>query len=50
MTTVAQNVGQWLLHILQGAAGGVVGGITAAILFLYVFISLLTNRDAVQTA
>jgi predicted PurR-regulated permease PerM len=48
MTTVAQNVGQWLLHTLQGAAGGVVGGITAAILFLYVFISLLTNNDAVQ--
>jgi predicted PurR-regulated permease PerM len=48
MTTVAQNVGQWLLHILQGAAGGVVGGITAAILFLYVFLSLLTNKDAVQ--
>ncbi|GFG55451.1 AI-2E family transporter [Mycolicibacterium agri] len=48
MTTVAQNVGQWLLHLLQGAAGGVVGGITAAILFLYVFISLLTNKEAVQ--
>ncbi len=48
MTTVAQNFGQWLLHLLQGAAGGVVGGITAAILFLYVFISLLTNKDAVQ--
>ena len=48
MTTVAQNVGQWLLHVLQGAAGGLVGGITAAILFLYVFISLLTNKDAVQ--
>ena len=26
MTTVAQNVGEWLLHFLQGAAGGVVGG------------------------
>jgi predicted PurR-regulated permease PerM len=49
MTTVAQNVGEWLLHLLQGAAGGVVGGITAAILFLYVFISLLTNKEAVQT-
>ncbi len=48
MTTVAQNVGEWLLHLLQGAAGGVVGAITAAILFLYVFISLLTNKDAVQ--
>jgi predicted PurR-regulated permease PerM len=48
MTTVAQNVGEYLLHLLQGAAGGVVGGITAAILFVYVFISLLTNKDAVQ--
>ena len=48
MTIVAQNVGQWLLHALQGAAGGVIGGITGAILFLYVFISLLTNKDAVQ--
>lgn len=48
MTTVAQNGGQWLLHTLQGAAGGVIGGITGAILFLYVFISLLTNKEAVQ--
>ena len=48
MTTVAQNGGQWLLHALQGAAGGVIGGITAAILFLYVFISLLTNKEAVR--
>ena len=48
MTTVGQNGGQWLLHTLQGAAGGLIGGITAAILFLYVFISLLTNKDAAQ--
>ncbi len=48
MTTVAQNGGQWLLHTLQGAAGGLVGAITGAILFLYVFISLLTNKEAVQ--
>jgi predicted PurR-regulated permease PerM len=48
MTTVGQNVGEYLLHLLQGAAGGVVGGLTAAILFIYVFISLLTNKDAVQ--
>ncbi|OBB03277.1 AI-2E family transporter [Mycobacteriaceae bacterium 1482268.1] len=48
MTTVAQSGGQWLLHTLQSAAGGVLGGITAAILFLYVFISLLTNKLAVQ--
>ena len=48
MTTVGQNGGQWLLHTLQGAAGGLIGGITAAILFLYVFISLLTNKEAVR--
>ena len=47
MTTVAQDVGQWLLGLLQGAAGGAFGAMTAAILFLYVFISLLTNRDKV---
>jgi predicted PurR-regulated permease PerM len=48
MTSVGQNGGQWLLHTLEGAAGGLIGGITAAILFLYVFISLLTNKDAVR--
>lgn len=48
VTTVAQSGGEWLLHTLQSAAGGVIGGITATILFLYVFISLLTNKDAVQ--
>ncbi|MGO4446291.1 AI-2E family transporter [Mycobacterium sp. 2YAF39] len=47
MTTVAQEVGKWLLGILQGAAGGAFGAITASILFLYVFLSLLTNRDKV---
>jgi predicted PurR-regulated permease PerM len=49
MTTVAQDVGQWLLGFLQAAAGSVFGGVTAAILFLYVFISLLVNQRAVQT-
>jgi predicted PurR-regulated permease PerM len=49
MATVAQDVGKWLLGLLQGAAGGAFSGITAAILFLYVFISLLTNRDSVLT-
>jgi predicted PurR-regulated permease PerM len=48
ITTVGQKGGEWLLQILQGAAGGLIGGITAAILFIYVFISLLTNKDAVQ--
>jgi predicted PurR-regulated permease PerM len=47
MTNVAQDVGQWLLGLLQGAAGGAFGAVTAAILFLYVFLSLLTNRDKV---
>lgn len=47
MTTVAQEVGKWLLGLLQGAAGGAFGAITAAILSLYVFLSLLTNRDKV---
>jgi predicted PurR-regulated permease PerM len=47
MTTVAQEVGKWLLGLLQGAAGGAFGAVTAVILFLYVFISLLTNRDRV---
>jgi predicted PurR-regulated permease PerM len=47
MATAAQKVGEWLLALLQGAAGSVFGGVTAAILFLYVFLSLLTNRDKV---
>jgi predicted PurR-regulated permease PerM len=49
MASAAQKVGEWLLGLLQGAAGSVFGGITAAILFLYVFLSLLTNRDKVVT-
>jgi predicted PurR-regulated permease PerM len=48
ITTVGQKGGEWLLQILQGAAGGLIGGITAAILFIYVFISLLTNKEAVR--
>ncbi|MCT7657240.1 AI-2E family transporter [Mycobacterium deserti] len=47
MATVAQDAGQWLLGLLQGAAGGLFGGITAAILFFYVFLSLLTNQEKV---
>jgi predicted PurR-regulated permease PerM len=47
MATAAQKMGEWLLGLLQGAAGSVFGGVTAAILFLYVFLSLLTNRDKV---
>lgn len=47
MANVAQDAGQWLLGLLQGAAGGLFGGVTAAILFVYVFLSLLVNRDRV---
>ena len=42
MVTVSQNVGQWLLRSLKGAAGGAIGVVTSAIIFLYVLISLLT--------
>jgi len=49
VTTVAQHVGEYLLQVLQGAAGGLLGGVTAAFLFLYVFISLLSQHEQVQT-
>ncbi|MCB0923788.1 MAG: AI-2E family transporter [Mycobacterium sp.] len=42
---VAQTVGEWLLHTLSGAAGGAIGFITSAIIFLYVLISLLVNKS-----
>ncbi|KKW64703.1 membrane protein [Mycolicibacterium elephantis] len=47
--TVSQRVGEWLLQLLQGAAGSVVAAIAAAIIFLYVFISLLVNREKIRT-
>jgi len=47
VVNAAQNVGEWLLGTLQGAAGGAIGFITAAIIFLYVLISLLSNRAEV---
>lgn len=49
VVTVSQRVGEWLLHVLQGAAGGVIGGIASSIIFLYVFISLLVNREQLRT-
>jgi predicted PurR-regulated permease PerM len=45
VVTFAQRAGEWGLHFLQGAAGGLFGGLTAAVIFLYVFISLLVNGD-----
>ncbi|OHU98810.1 AI-2E family transporter [Mycobacterium talmoniae] len=49
IVTVAQRGGEWLLHGLQGAVGSVVAAIAASIIFLYVFISLLVNRDRIHT-
>ncbi len=49
MVTVARNAGEWLLHFLQGAAGGIAGAVTSAIIFLYVFLALLVNRESVRT-
>lgn len=46
---VAQTVGEWLLRTLSGAAGGAIGFITSAIIFLYVLISLLVNKTKVIT-
>lgn len=49
MSTVAQRAGEYALGFLQGALGGLAGGLTAAVLFVYVFISLLSNRERLQT-
>lgn len=49
IVTVSQRVGEWLLGVLQGAVGGIVGALTASVIFLYVFISLLVNKDEVAT-
>lgn len=48
VVSFAQRAGQWGLGFLQGAAGGLFSGLTAAVIFLYVFISLLTNGDQVR--
>lgn len=47
MTTVAQHAGEYALGFLQNAAGGLAGALTAAVLFIYVFVSLLSNRERV---
>lgn len=41
---VAQTIGEWLLRNVSGAAGGAIGFITAAIIFLYVLISCWSTR------
>jgi predicted PurR-regulated permease PerM len=49
MVTAGRNAGEWLLHFLQGAVGGIAGAVTGAIIFLYVFVALLVNREQVRT-
>jgi predicted PurR-regulated permease PerM len=49
MATVAQKTGEWTLHFLQNTAGSLFGAVTSAIIFLYVFVALLTNRDKLLT-
>ena len=49
MVTVGRNVGEWLLHFLQGAVGGIAATVTSAIIFLYVFAALVVNREKVRT-
>ena len=49
MVTVAQKAGEWSLHFLQDTAGSLFGMVTSAIIFLYVFVALLTNRDKILT-
>ncbi len=46
---LAQTIGEWLLRTLSGVAGGAIGFITSAIIFLYVLISLLVNKTEVIT-
>jgi predicted PurR-regulated permease PerM len=49
MISAARKIGEWLLHFLQDAAGGLAGAVTSAIIFLYVFVALLVNRDKLRT-
>lgn len=49
MVTVSQKAGEWILHLLQDTAGSLFGAVTSAIIFLYVFVALLTNREKLLT-
>lgn len=46
---LAQTVGEWLLRTLSGVAGGAIGFITSAIIFLYVLVSFLVNKEKLIT-
>src|SRR3984957_1209891 len=49
MASVAQKAGEWFLHFVHDTAGGLFGAVTSAIIFLYVFVALLTNREKLLT-
>lgn len=49
MVSVAQALGRWLLHLLQDTAGSLATTITSAIIFLYVFVAILVNREKLRT-
>src|SRR5271163_3012485 len=49
MASIAQKAGEWFLHFVQDAAGSLFGAVTSAIIFLYVFVALLTNREKLLT-
>ncbi|MEU9804866.1 AI-2E family transporter [Mycobacterium sp. NPDC050853] len=49
IASLAENVGQGLLQVLQSAVGSVASAVAASIIFLYVFVSLLVKQDKVLT-
>ncbi|MFA4080315.1 AI-2E family transporter [Mycobacteroides salmoniphilum] len=49
IASLAENVGQGLLQVLQSAVGSVAAAVAACIIFLYVFVSLLVKQDKVLT-
>jgi predicted PurR-regulated permease PerM len=46
-TDFGQNAGEIALGVVRDSVGGLAGAVTAAIIFLYVFLALLTNGDKV---
>jgi predicted PurR-regulated permease PerM len=47
--TASQNIGHWLLGVLQSTAGSLATTITSAIIFFYVFLALLVNQEKLRT-
>lgn len=49
IVSTSQSAGHWLLGVLQDTAGSLATTITSAIIFLYVFLALLVNREKLRT-